>query len=753
MDPITVLSIVSGSIALAAKCASVAQQLYDISAKFKQAELTIRAVGEECEIIRLAWTRIEKWVLGWADDAAADPELLHRLHRSIETGSMILSALEDNLLSIGGAPASNGIGWRSKIVWNENALAAHQQRIRGLVSSVHLLLDVVRLPSAVNRHELLEKKNSILRRSEESAWTIVQSRPSTVISSIHRRLSVESAEYFYNEFSFDDQLFTARVYKRNYGSIGLKQNYNNLKVNPQDNESLTSQHEQVRAMDETKSLQGRPMSSALSIEQDEIHHNDQDLSDVQTEHTDLSRDMSTNQNSHEDSRYPQDSDSLHTIRMIENHEDDPNLIIQPLGESTDHSVIPPIDTWHLDLAAAQGRYDVLKTLLQRHSTDIFREWRTNTFFDACKRGNAVMARFLVHNERNLPAHDSSQLMETSTVPVAALDDNFGVAKYLLATADECGMQPIHYAAWKGHLEIVELLLDAGASAFVRDSIDNQPIHYAVLSQSTNIVDALLAKGACIDDIGANGNSPVHVAISRLQEYKDIQEIIRHLVCRGASLELTNQDGYTPLQIACDDRKERWLGALLLLDLGSELTAGASWDTSPFGLATLHRHLVIMQMLLRRTRHDFLDSGDGAPALRALARGRRIGGTRAAYSLNDLLALEVLLLYKVKVRAKGPRGNEALHILACSSPKLSHTIYSRACAKSMVKLLLNNGADADAENDNGETPLHFATKRKKGWLVTMLQQHIPQKVSMAKIDRLNLTLRYNCDPYSALKQSE
>ena len=145
MDPVTVLSVVSGSIGLAAKCASVAQQLYDAAAKFKQAELTIRAVGEECEIIRLAWTRTEKWVVGWADDAAADQELLHRLCRSIQTGSMITSALEDSLIDIGDASNSVGFGWRSRIVWNENTLSGHQQRIRGLVASVHLLLDVVKL--------------------------------------------------------------------------------------------------------------------------------------------------------------------------------------------------------------------------------------------------------------------------------------------------------------------------------------------------------------------------------------------------------------------------------------------------------------------------------------------------------------------------------------------------------------------------------------------------------------------------------
>ena len=168
-------------------------------------------------------------------------------------------------------------------------------------------------PSAINRHELLEKKHSILRRSDESAWTIVQSRPSTVRSSLRRRQSAESSEYFYHEFSFDDQLFTARVYKRNYGSIGVERNQISSRLEQQNNENLSSQLEQIRDTDETQSVQVPVTPSVSSIERNEtcIHYPDfSDIETIRSMHTmdtNSSHHTSTAQRSYENSTHAPDS--------------------------------------------------------------------------------------------------------------------------------------------------------------------------------------------------------------------------------------------------------------------------------------------------------------------------------------------------------------------------------------------------------------------------------------------------------------
>lgn len=59
----------------------------------------------------------------------------------------------------------------------------------------------------------------MLRKSDESAFSIVPSHMSSRLSSIHSdpsRISTGSAELVYRQLTVDNDLFTARVYKRNY---------------------------------------------------------------------------------------------------------------------------------------------------------------------------------------------------------------------------------------------------------------------------------------------------------------------------------------------------------------------------------------------------------------------------------------------------------------------------------------------------------------------------------------------------------
>jgi hypothetical protein len=72
-------------------------------------------------------------------------------------------------------------------------------------------------PSSKDRAELLANESETLKACDESAWTIVNSRASMLSRRSSESLtSTESAELIYKPLDFEDDLFTARVYKRNY---------------------------------------------------------------------------------------------------------------------------------------------------------------------------------------------------------------------------------------------------------------------------------------------------------------------------------------------------------------------------------------------------------------------------------------------------------------------------------------------------------------------------------------------------------
>lgn len=77
--------------------------------------------------------------------------------------------------------------------------------------------------------------------------------------------------------------------------------------------------------------------------------------------------------------------------------------------------------------------------------------------------------------------------------------------------DTDGSTPLHCASWKGHPEMVGLLLDAGADIQAKN--DNThwgdtPLHAAAHGNQRAVAQILISRGARLDALNANGNTPL-----------------------------------------------------------------------------------------------------------------------------------------------------------------------------------------------------------------------------------------------------
>ena len=83
---------------------------------------------------------------------------------------------------------------------------------------------------------------------------------------------------------------------------------------------------------------------------------------------------------------------------------------------------------------------------------------------------------------------------------------------LIHARDSDGSTPLHCATWKGHTEVVALLLDAGADVNARNSNEHwgtTPLHAAAHANQAIIAQMLIDHGADLHARDLAGQPPMH----------------------------------------------------------------------------------------------------------------------------------------------------------------------------------------------------------------------------------------------------
>lgn len=144
MDPLSIIGVVESSLALALQLATVAKSLGDIAGKYKNAKLTVKALAQNLDVLQLTWTQIGRWFEAYAEDEVlCDDDLIRRVKGFLETGTLVMEALEQDLLAYN--VETLNFKQRSKLIWNESTLEGHQIRIRDQTLSMNLFLQAMKL--------------------------------------------------------------------------------------------------------------------------------------------------------------------------------------------------------------------------------------------------------------------------------------------------------------------------------------------------------------------------------------------------------------------------------------------------------------------------------------------------------------------------------------------------------------------------------------------------------------------------------
>ncbi|XP_045017888.1 ankyrin repeat domain-containing protein 6 isoform X3 [Bubalus bubalis] len=107
-----------------------------------------------------------------------------------------------------------------------------------------------------------------------------------------------------------------------------------------------------------------------------------------------------------------------------------------------------------------------------------------------------------------------------------------------------GRTPLHLAANKGHLSVVQILLKAGCDLDVQDDGDQTALHRATVVGNTEVVAALIQEGCALDRQDKDGNTALHEA-----SWHGFSQSAKLLVKAGANVLAKNKAGDTCLHVA------------------------------------------------------------------------------------------------------------------------------------------------------------------------------------------------------------
>jgi ankyrin repeat protein len=327
------------------------------------------------------------------------------------------------------------------------------------------------------------------------------------------------------------------------------------------------------------------------------------------------------------------------------------------------------------------------------------------------------------------------------------------------TQDNDGATPLLVAVLAHFFDISSLLLEHGAEPNMKNWDGESSLHQLLTevwspynnSNSCGIARLLLGHGANVNDKDKDYKSPLHLAM-RKGSYDVAQILLEH----GAEPNVANKNGNTPLHLVFrsthdyadfrpDDNEVLTARFVwLLLDHGADVYPMDKDRTTPLHLAIQQGMHEIARTLLVRSAEPNVKNNDGETPLHLLLegyfsndddhvpdlvqlllnRGADVNARDQNHATPLFLAVElhiydialILLEHCADPNVKNTRGKTPLHLLL---ERNFHDYDDIDDVLAVERLLLERGADVNAQDDDNTTPLDLAYRHRRSEIAQII----------------------------------
>jgi ankyrin repeat protein len=274
-----------------------------------------------------------------------------------------------------------------------------------------------------------------------------------------------------------------------------------------------------------------------------------------------------------------------------------------------------------------------------------------------------------------------------------------------------GKTPLLIALEKKHDRLIALLILHGADIYINKDFHRTILRDAVSEGWSNVIIALSTIGYDLNiDISDNNVSKyTFTALTRASRWGKIN-VVKALISCGANVNAKGLDG-TPLYWAIEGtKKDDFEIAEILMSAGADVNLD-SYDTkrTPLMEAAQSGYIKIVEFLLsNRANVNAVDYNGNTPL-------HHLSNMTEEEIITEQFVIETKDDYHIRIAP----GGAAVFNQRLNERLIGYERGTNGNKISIANLLIKNGADINARNNDGESPYQFALKNNQESLATFL----------------------------------